>query len=205
MPRPSNTQARQQQIVDALAELLPAHGYAGTSVQAIAKQAGLSPGLVHYHFANKQAILIALVERLGALTMERYNTRIAQASSPWERLDAFIDAHLALGDDADPRAARLWILISAEALHQTEVREAYQELVGLSFEKLRALIEAIVLDEKGRNEAGGSGRMAAALLSAIQGAYLLSATAPKRTPPGFAAPSLKRMARGLLSHEETSP
>ena len=36
-------------------------GYERASVTAIAKAAGLTPGLVHYHFHNKKEILLALV------------------------------------------------------------------------------------------------------------------------------------------------
>lgn len=200
MPRPTNTEARQAQIMDALARLLPTRGYAGASVSAIAREAGLSPGLVHYHFNSKQAILIALVERLGSLLDDRYARRIAHTHNPWARLRAFIDAHLALGSDADPVAARLWITISAEALHQPEVRVAYHQLIERAFERLHGLLEPL-LEEAGRNEARTRKEVAAAIFSAIQGAYLLSATAPARTPPGFAAPSLAIMARGLITGE----
>ena len=41
----------------------PKRGYAGTSVKAIAERAGVSQGLLYVHFADKQALLIALFEQ----------------------------------------------------------------------------------------------------------------------------------------------
>jgi len=67
MARPSNTEARRSQIVDGLVMVLSERGYERSSVQAIASAAGLSPGLVHYHFKNKLEILVELVERLDGV------------------------------------------------------------------------------------------------------------------------------------------
>ena len=64
---------RRAQIVDGLMRVLPEHGYERASVARIAKAAGLSPGLVHHHFENKQAILLALGERLDVSRIELFN------------------------------------------------------------------------------------------------------------------------------------
>jgi TetR/AcrR family transcriptional repressor of bet genes len=39
-------------------------GYAGASVATIAREAGLAPGLVHYYFESKQAILLELMHEI---------------------------------------------------------------------------------------------------------------------------------------------
>lgn len=58
--------ARERLLEAALAELRE-HGYAGASLQAIAKRAGLTKGAVYWSFADKQDLFLALVEeRLAA-------------------------------------------------------------------------------------------------------------------------------------------
>ena len=52
------TETRRRQIVDALAQLLEERSYAEASVANIASVAGLTPGLVHYHFATNRQILL---------------------------------------------------------------------------------------------------------------------------------------------------
>src|ERR1051325_1811277 len=64
MPRPSNTALRQDQIKDALLSVMAERGFDAATVAHIAQAAGLAPGLVHYHFASKQQILLALVRDL---------------------------------------------------------------------------------------------------------------------------------------------
>ena len=41
--------------------MIARHGYEKATIQAIAAQAGLAPGLIHYHFKNKQEILVSLI------------------------------------------------------------------------------------------------------------------------------------------------
>ena len=81
MPRPSNTQERRQQIVEALLDVMAAEGYAGASIQAIAAAAGLNPGLVHYHFKSKQQVLLHAIETLGQRVQRRFTARARSSSN----------------------------------------------------------------------------------------------------------------------------
>jgi len=171
-------------------------GYERASVQAIARAAGLTPGLVHYHFRSKQKVLLALVERLGERIHERFLTRAPRSEEEsWERLNAFIDAHLAIDEEADPRTVACWVAIGAEALRQPEVRERYELVVRRELDLLESLVSE-VLGHEGRST-DEAGHIAAGLMSAIQGSYQL-AVAARATPEGFASPMVRRMAEGLI-------
>lgn len=54
---------RQELLLESALELFAEHGYAGTSVKAIAQRAGVSQGLLYVHFTNKEALLLALFEK----------------------------------------------------------------------------------------------------------------------------------------------
>lgn len=200
MPRPKNTEQRRAEIVEGMLAVMAERGYDGASVQAIAKAAGLTGGLVHYHFGSKREILVALVEELAGRLRARFETRAAAKTKregggrPLRALDAFIDAHLALGDDADPRAVACWVAIGAEALRDGAVREVYQRAVSQQLETLSELVGACqpALSERERT------RRAAVMLAAIQGAYQLAAVTDV-IPRGSAASTLRAMARGLLA------
>jgi len=195
MPRPSNTEARRREIVEGLMAAMAQSGYSGASIQAIARAAGLTPGLVHYHFESKQEVLLALVEELSRRVRARYEARLAGSAEPWDRLRAFLDAHLALGQDADPRAVACWVAIGAEAVRLPEVRQVYEAAIAQQLETLQSLVREILVAEGRPTREARS--LAAGLLAAIQGSYQL-AVAAGATPRGFAAPTLLRMARGLL-------
>lgn len=200
MPRPSNTEERRQQIVEGLVVAMSRHGYERASIAEIAKAASLAPGLVHYHFENKQEILLELARHLGAQLEARVKARLERAEdSPKARLDAFIDAHLAVDADADPKAVASWVALGTEAIRQKDVRKAYGVVVERDLESLEKLVRAALIEAHG--SATGAKAAAAALFAAIQGYFVLSAAAPALTPAGSAAPTVKRMAEGLLGRQ----
>jgi TetR/AcrR family transcriptional regulator, transcriptional repressor of bet genes len=194
--RPSNTEERRQQIVQGLLRVMAERGYERASIAEIAKAAGLSPGLVHYHFTQKQEVLLALVEQLAERGRERVRRRLEKAGpEPRARMEAFLDAFLSTGEDADPGAVSAWVTISAEAVRQPEVREAYEKVVRADLGQLEAVVGARLGPERARAVSAG-------LFAAIQGYFVLSTAAPGLIPPGSAASTVKRMAAGLLEGRE---
>jgi TetR/AcrR family transcriptional repressor of bet genes len=201
--RPSNKSERRAQIVDGLLSVIQRTGYEGATIQAIGKAAGLLPGLVHYHFKTKHEVLVALIETLTALLEQRYQARLAQAETPGARLDALIDAHVALGRDADPRAVAAWNVIGAEAVRDSEVRALYRAALARNLSEMRSLVRLNLVAQ--RRVTRESTRIAAALVSAIEGAYRMGAVAPKQLPRGYAAPMLRRMAHSLIAAQPEKP
>lgn len=55
-------------ILDAALELFSHRGYGATSMRDIAGRAGVSTGSVYHHFADKEAIFLALLEQFKAVT-----------------------------------------------------------------------------------------------------------------------------------------
>jgi TetR/AcrR family transcriptional repressor of bet genes len=198
MPRPSNTAERRAQIVDGLLTVMARAGYDGASIQAIARAAGLAPGLLHYHFESKQEILHELVSALVERLRARYRLRLeAAGEEPQARLRAFVEAHLAQGSDADPRAVASWVVIAAEAVRQPEVRSLYGASVAERLGELEALVRAC-LGAAGKS-ARGARSLAAAAIAAIEGAYLLSASTDGVMPDGYASATVLAMLEGAIA------
>jgi TetR/AcrR family transcriptional repressor of bet genes len=195
VPRPSNTQARRQEIIDGLLQVMSQKSYEKATIASVARAAGLSPGVVHYHFASKQAILLELTEQLAARLRERF-CGMDTDPHPLARLNAFIDSRLAVGPGADPQAVACWVAIGTEALRQDEVGEIYRRLMTEQSEELTEILIPLFSTRDGATEA------AVAILAAIEGCYQVATAVPKLTPPGFAARSVKSMASGLISRGE---
>ncbi len=200
MPRPSNTQERRQQITEGLLGVMAERGYEGATIPAIARAAKLAPGLVHYHFANKQEILLALVDSLAGKVRSRFERLLAASgAAPRAQLKAFIEAYLGKGEDAAPAAGACWGSIGAEAVRQPEGRETYQRAVRDQLAVLEHLVSAVLASE-GRSTQRRR-ETALGILSAIEGAYRLTVAAPDQIRPGLAASTIFRMAEGLISGE----
>lgn len=189
MGRPSNTAERREQIADALIRLMGTRGYDGASTVEIAREARLAPGLVHYHFRSKAEILHDAVRRLAALVRARAQRRLAHAGTdPQRRLEAWIDALLARGEDADANTVACWVDIASQAARDGAVRRVYRAAVG----QLRRQLEGLLRPLTGRSRTRA---LAAGLLAAIEGYYLLASAAPGLVPEGTAAGMVKRFAR----------
>ena len=200
MARPSNTEERRRQIVDGLLTVMAERGYAAASVASVAEAAGLAAGLVHYHFENKQEILLALVDTLGARARARRDALVKHARTARTRLFAAIDALLAPGDGADARAVACWVAIGAEAVRQPEVRKQYERLVRTGVHELEALLRDVLRSE-GRSTAKAA-VAAAGLMAAVEGCFRLAAAAPNVIAAGSAAGLVRAMAVGLIEAQE---
>lgn len=203
MGRPSNTDERRTQIAAALGRVMARVGYERASIAAIAKEAGLAPGLVHYHFETKAEILRTLVEMLSTTARARIEARLATAEGATARLEAFVDALLARGEGARPEAAALWALVGAEAVAQPDVRAIYAPFVGELAAELGGLLVAACHAEGRSGE--GAKAMAGALLATIEGYFALGTAAPDAIPLGSAAVMTKHVARGLVRAQPTKP
>ena len=199
MPRPQNTEQRRAQIVSALARVMADQGYAKATVQAIAKAAGLSSGLVHYHFGSKQEILLALIERLGSIVRSRLDSH---ATDPSERLHAAIDALVGSEQGIEGDAVACWVVIGAEAVRQPEVKQLYERLTAEAIAELTAAFrEAMRACERSDASAPAA---ALSVVASVEGFFRLAAGAPAVVPPGSAATSIKEIASRLIEAAEVA-
>ncbi len=185
MSRRPNSEQRRSEIVHALQTVMAEHGYEKATIQLIAQQAGLAPGLLHYHFKTKAEILLALVTTLAELSQQRYLAFAESAASAEEKLHAYINARLGKGPGADPSAVAAWVMIGAEAVRQTEVRQVYQQAVGTEMALIQGLLSAYLKDQG--KPIKNVRRLAAGLLALMEGAFLLACAAPEVMPTGYAA------------------
>jgi len=199
MPRKPNTELRRQQIVDGLLRTMAAQGYAGATTQAIAAASGLAPGLIHYHFHDKQEILVALVDQLAHYALRRFESRTGSASTAQERLRAYIDARLAYGADANPDAVAAWVMIGAEAVRDPDVREVYQRAITQEMALVRKLLRAYLVESGKRVRKLDA--FAAGLLAFVEGVFVLASNARPIVPKGFAADMADEWVRRYVATE----
>jgi len=83
-------------IIKAAVAVMSEHGYHGTSVRDIADRADLSPASLYNHFASKQQILVAIMER-GIDELLRRTREALDAvpeDDPAGRLRAIVEVHV---------------------------------------------------------------------------------------------------------------
>lgn len=198
MARPSNTEHRRQEIILGLMAAMAEKGYEKASIQSIAKAAGLSPGLIHYHFKSKLEILIALMTQLSGKADARYESLLAKADSAEDKLMAYIDAALALGEGSDQQAVASWVIIGAEAVRLEDVRVLYQEVIAKHSETLIELLVQAAAEVDNKLTKKKAKELATFIIASIEGAYQIATIIPEASK-GYAARILKEAVLSAIS------
>ena len=81
------SQQRHQRILDAATRVFADKGYHATLVDEIALEADTSKGGVYFHFPNKQAIFLALLDRLANMLRERIEAAVEGETDPVARAE----------------------------------------------------------------------------------------------------------------------
>jgi len=76
-----------QRIVDAMRQSVARRGSGGSTFDVVAREAGVSRGLLHYYFGSKEQLLVEVVRRDCELRMAVLDERLAEARTA----DDFID------------------------------------------------------------------------------------------------------------------
>lgn len=63
MPRTAAARDIAASILDATARLLARYGYSKTTIEDVAREAGIGKGSVYLHFASKEEVVLSLVDR----------------------------------------------------------------------------------------------------------------------------------------------
>lgn len=81
---------RRAQIVNAGVEVLANNGYAKASLMQIALEAGVSKGVVTYHFADKNDLLTEVLTQVMARWWGYIQPHLAAAEGAWAKLEAYL-------------------------------------------------------------------------------------------------------------------
>src|ERR1700754_4710410 len=89
-----------QRIVDAMRASVALRGVAGSTFDHVAREAGVSRGLLHYYFGTKERLLAEVVRRDCDLRMERLSATAAGVGSADALVGALGGSLLELMDES---------------------------------------------------------------------------------------------------------
>ena len=86
MAESKSAEERREEIMDAAAELFSTKGYEETTTTDIMKKVDIAKGTLYYHFASKEEILDAMIERMGRRLIATARDCAATDAPVYERL-----------------------------------------------------------------------------------------------------------------------
>src|SRR6478752_2460773 len=92
--RKASKETRRQQLIEATIDSLAKRGYSDTTLANVADGAGLSRGIVNFHFESKEKLLVSTLQFMADEYANHWNTALEKAG---------------------PRAAdKIWALVNAD-------------------------------------------------------------------------------------------
>ena len=130
---------RRSQLVRAAYKVVGEKGYADFTIKDIAEEAGLSTGLLHYYFKDKEDLLFNLLRGMNTKLKDQLNKTLKVLTKPQDKLLAFCDEAF---DLVEKEKAYFYVLIDfwAQMNHDKRIHQANVKL----FQSYRDEITAIL-------------------------------------------------------------
>jgi len=84
---------RRTQIVDIAIETIATQGFSQASLAEIAKKAGISKGVISYHFDGKEELVEEILRSLMRKPADFVKERVSRAAAAAEKLRAYVEAN----------------------------------------------------------------------------------------------------------------
>ncbi|MGD0750587.1 MAG: TetR/AcrR family transcriptional regulator [Anaerolineales bacterium] len=94
------TEDRREQIMEAALKVFAKKGFAGASNKDIAREAGITPGLIYHYFESKEALLKAIMDDSSPQRIIRTNPEQILALPPEQFLHLVVRQMLTVVEDA---------------------------------------------------------------------------------------------------------
>lgn len=193
--RKASKDVRRQQLIDATLSVLAQKGYASLTIADVARAAGLSVGIISFHFEGKEKLLAACLQFLADEYYNNWKTCLARAgTSAAQKLEAVV-----LADFSDeiytPQKLAAWIAFWGE----TQGRPIYEQICS-PYDDERA---KIVMELCGQISAEGGydhdpKLVMIALETMCEGLWLGVVSASARIDPYINARTARQVVRAAL-------
>jgi len=128
---------RRAEILQATCGVVIERGFAATRVSDVARELGVSTGLIHYHFDSKEQLLAEAFRFAARQDLDRVAAEIASAATAVAKLDRIFTVW---APEEDDYAWMLWIDAWGEALRNEAMQAISRELDLQSKAQLEAII-----------------------------------------------------------------
>lgn len=131
---PKKSALKKQELLQHALLLLAEKGFAALNLRDLASRAGMSLGLIHYYFSDKQALLTEALQLYKSGFIAQLQTALLQADDADQLITTAVQVFTAIA--TEPQSLhRLWYDLKAQAMFDNAFREVLhqteQQLIDL--------------------------------------------------------------------------
>ncbi|MBX2812281.1 MAG: TetR/AcrR family transcriptional regulator [Myxococcales bacterium] len=127
-PRKEQGEKTRQTIIDVTARLFAERGYAGTSLDLVAKEADTSKSSIFWHFQNKEDLLFTVVDQALSVWESRAGDAVLAQPTPPLRFARLLQLHHELANDHSHTLRLLLGLLLETADGDEAIRVRFQRI-----------------------------------------------------------------------------
>ena len=136
---------RKRQITRAAYEIIAEKGYNNFTMMDIAKRAGVSSGLIHHYFKDKENMLVTLLREMQQNIRQSLEQSIETVADPREKLGIFMDQAFGLVENE-----KEYIYVTFDFLTQIKFNERMQRILSKLYRGYRETIVMILREGKAK-------------------------------------------------------
>ena len=189
----ASEESRREQIVQATFRVAMREGLEQLTIRQVAAEAGLSNGLVFFHFQSKEVLLLALLDQLLDALFETWH--ISENISPAERLLAWLQSdledlsHYEQGHDELHLFFSYWAL----AAHDAAIAERMRGALERSRQTLLPIAQAVIESEAERFSHVTPEALVSVVLAITQGSAMQSLLSDQRVDGASILPVIRAL------------
>jgi AcrR family transcriptional regulator len=155
MPRPDLKEQRREQILEAFDACVVRYGYAGVTLEHVAKEAGLARALIRHNVGNREELVAAAIDRYFAKSNERWG-RLFQGLPVDARVETLCQRLL---DDksSDDDLVQLTEAVIAQAASDSGVAKRLSNWTDEAIDRIAQTIALDYPDASGPQVEGAAG------------------------------------------------
>lgn len=134
---------RKRQITTAAYDVIAEKGYYNFTMMDIARRAGVSSGLIHHYFKDKENMLVTLLREMQLQVRVTTEKAIAEVIDPKEKLDIFMDRAFDL-----VVTQKEYLYVTYDFLTQIKFNERMQRIISKLYRGYRETMVEILREGK---------------------------------------------------------
>ena len=137
---------RKNQIVRATVDCIAKYGYHNFSMQDVARTAGVSKGIIHYYFLNKDDLMMSVLGKVAADIERVLHADMDSIDNPRKKLEIFIDICLDV-----VRSTREYYQVNMDFWTQINQKAEVRQVIAQHYVKFRETCSKVIMEgiEKG--------------------------------------------------------
>ncbi len=130
---------RKEQIVRATVDCISKFGYHNFSMQDVARTAGVSKGIIHYYFLNKDELMMSVLDKVAGDIERVLQSDMANIEDPFQKMEIFVNVCFDV-----VRSTREYYQVNMDFWTQINQKDEVRAVIARHYAKFRETAAKVV-------------------------------------------------------------